>query len=64
MFVVQPTIRVGDRPGRGTWRCLDCNWRAKLEGDWEPLPACGGDCKKDATVDETQVRYARVRGLV
>jgi hypothetical protein len=63
VFVAQPTIRVGDRPGQGTWRCLNCNWRVKLE-DFEPLPPCGGDCKKSDTVDEKTVHYAQVRGIV
>jgi hypothetical protein len=32
--------------------------------DFEPLPPCGGDCKKSDTVDEKTVHYAQVRGIV
>jgi len=63
MFVVQPPLRVGDRPGYGTWRCLACNWRVTRE-DFEPIPPCGGDCKKSETVNETKAQYAQVRGIV
>jgi hypothetical protein len=64
MYVAKPPIEVGSHPGKGTWRCLRCNWRVKLESDWEPLPPCGGDCAKDPGTDATKARYARVRGLV
>jgi len=64
MYVARPTLEVGSHPGAGTWRCLRCNWRVKLERDWDPLPPCGGDCKKDPGVDPNQARYALVRGLV
>ena len=64
MYVTQPPIEVGTRPGRGTWRCLTCNWRVKLDTDWTPLPPCGGDCAKDKAADPAKARYARVRGLV
>ncbi len=64
MYVTQPPIEVGSHPGRGTWRCLQCNWRVKLETDWAPLPPCGGDCAKDKNVDPKRARYARVRGLM
>ena len=64
MYVVQPIIRVGDRPGRGTWRCLDCNWRVTIKEEDERLPPCGGDCKKSEKVDENRAHYTRLRGLV
>jgi hypothetical protein len=63
MFVTQPPIEVGSRPGRGTWRCLSCNWRVKLDTDWTALPPCGGECKKNPDVDESRVSYARIRGV-
>lgn len=63
MYVVQPPIEAGSHPGRGTWRCLRCNWRVKIDNDWAPLPPCGGDCAKDKDVDAAKARYAGVRGL-
>ena len=63
MYVSLPPITVGTRPGRGTWRCLNCNWRVVLETDWTALPPCGGECKKSDEVDETRVGYAQVRGI-
>ena len=64
MHVVQPTIHVGDRPGRGTWRCFNCNWRVTITEEDDPLPPCGGECKKGDKVDESTVHYAKLRGLV
>jgi len=64
MYVAKPPIETGSRPGRGTWRCLACNWRVKLETDWTPLPPCGGDCEKDPKADAAHAKYAQVRGLV
>ena len=63
MYIVQPSIRVGNRPGLGTWRCLSCNWRVTIKEHHEPLPACGGECKKSADRDENVVLYSRVRGI-
>jgi hypothetical protein len=64
MYVAQPRLETGSRPGRGTWRCLKCNWRVKLDSDWAPLPPCGGECAKDPAADAGRARYAKVRGLV
>ena len=64
MFIIGQDIAVGDRPGYGTWRCLNCNWRVTLDDHTTPLPPCGGDCKKNAAVDVTTVRYVRLRGVV
>ena len=63
VHIVQPRITVGDRPGYGTWRCLSCNWRVKLEDHKTPLPPCGGECKKSPAADDTTVCYTQVRGL-
>jgi len=64
MYIVQPPIAVGDRPGRGVWRCLTCNWRFEIKEPATPLPPCGGDCAKDPAVDASAVRYTRIRGIV
>lgn len=63
MFIVQPPIHAGDRPGKGTWRCRACNWRVTITEHHDPLPECGGECKKSADVDESDATYTRVRGI-
>ena len=63
MYIVQPPIGVGNTPGLGTFRCLSCNWRVTIKEHFEPLPPCGGECKKSADRDETAVLYKRVRGI-
>jgi len=64
MFIIQPRIATGDRPGIGVWRCLACNWRVEIREHHAPLPPCGGTCQKDPAIDETQACYQRVRGIV
>ena len=63
MYIVQPPILVGDRPGNGVWRCLDCNWRVEIKDSKTPLPPCGGDCKDEGR-DPDAARYKKLRGIV
>lgn len=64
MYIVQPPIRTGDHPGAGVWRCMKCNWRVTIEDRKTPLPPCGGDCKDDPAIDETQAEYGRIRPAI
>ena len=32
---------IGEKPGRGTYCCLNCNWRVTLDDDSDRLPPCG-----------------------
>jgi hypothetical protein len=63
MYIVEPPIQAGDRPGRGTWRCLRCNWRVEIPDHATPLPPCDGECKKDPETDAAKAHFKRVRGI-
>lgn len=37
--------KVGEKPGKGTYKCVDCNWTVTLDDDDDKLPPCG-NCGK------------------
>ncbi|MGQ0613671.1 MAG: hypothetical protein ACT4PV_08045 [Planctomycetaceae bacterium] len=59
-YIVGVRIRNGDKPGKGTYRCLRCNWRVSLEGEREPLPPCSGECKTEDPARQPPTAYERV----
>ncbi len=59
-YIVGVTIRNGDKPGKGTFRCLACNWRVNLEQERDPLPLCGGECKNEDRAKQPTTAYERV----
>ena len=32
---------VGEKPGKGHYCCINCNWRVYLDQDSDRLPPCG-----------------------
>ncbi len=36
---------VGEKPGKGTYCCTDCDWKVTLDDDSDQLPPCG-NCGK------------------
>ena len=59
-YIVGVKPAAGERPGKGTYRCMTCNWRVVVEKERDPLPPCGGDCTKEAPAKALQARYERV----
>lgn len=46
---------IGEKPGKGTYRCTSCNhWTVTLDDDDDRLPPCG-DCPRG-----TPVKYVKV----
>ena len=33
--------RIGEKPGKGTFCCTNCNWSVTLDDDDDRLPPCG-----------------------
>lgn len=59
-YIVGVRMFTGDKPGKGTYRCMRCNWRATLEDHNQPLPLCGGDCKVEPSSKQPPTRYERI----
>lgn len=32
---------VGEKPGKGTYKCTNCDWQVRLDDDSDRLPPCG-----------------------
>ncbi len=32
---------IGEKPGKGTYACTNCNWQVRLDDDSDRLPPCG-----------------------
>lgn len=43
---------VGEKPGKGTYQCTDCNWKVKLDDNSDRLPPCGNCGKGQDTTYE------------
>ena len=43
--MAERTYNVGERPGKGTYECVDCNWSVRLDDNTDSLPPCG-NCGK------------------
>lgn len=39
------TFNVGEAPGAGRYRCVECTWEVELASDLHRLPPCGGGCE-------------------
>lgn len=49
------TYEIGEKPGRGRYRCIRCNdWEVSLDDEDDRLPPCG-KCGK-----HQNVRYRRI----
>lgn len=44
---------IGEKPGVGTYKCVDCGWKVTLDDADDRLPPCG-NCGKGQ-----QTRYER-----
>lgn len=44
-YVQSVTFNVGEAPGPGRYRCVECHWEVELPGKFHRLPPCGGDCQ-------------------
>ena len=49
------TYNVGEKPGKGTYQCVDCRWQVTLDDDDDRLPPCGNCGKGQKT------KYRKVR---
>ena len=36
---------IGEKPGVGTYKCTNCNWKVRLDDSSDRLPPCG-NCGK------------------
>jgi DNA-directed RNA polymerase subunit RPC12/RpoP len=44
---------IGEKPGKGEYKCTNCNWQVTLDDDDDRLPPCG-NCGKGQ--DTTYIR--------
>ncbi|WP_128906102.1 zinc ribbon-containing protein [Halorubrum amylolyticum] len=35
------TYNVGEKPGKGVYRCINCSWEVTLDDADDTLPPCG-----------------------
>lgn len=46
---------IGEKPGKGTYKCTSCNWSVTLDDDSDTLPPCG-ICGKGQKIQYIKIR--------
>jgi len=49
------TYNVGEKPGKGVYACINCDWQVTLDDDSDRLPPCGS-CEKGHNTKYRKVR--------
>ena len=44
---------IGEIPGKGTYKCTNCNWQVTLDDSTDRLPPCG-NCGKGQNTQYTR----------
>jgi DNA-directed RNA polymerase subunit RPC12/RpoP len=45
---------IGEKPGKGTYKCSKCGWKVRLDDDSDRLPPCG-TCGKNQVIKYDKV---------